>query len=50
MKRWEFRDLGQTKEYLGMRITWDHKKKDNLFLDQTRHAEKNVKRFWPKEL
>jgi hypothetical protein len=27
MKRWKSRDLGQAKEYLGMRIIRDHKKR-----------------------
>ena len=44
MKRWESRDLGQAKEYLGMRITRDRKKR-TISLDQTRYAEKVVKRF-----
>ena len=42
MKRWESRDLGQAKEYLGMRITRDHKKR-TISLDQTRYVEKVVK-------
>jgi len=42
MKRWESRDLGQATEYLGMRITRDHKKRV-ITLDQTRYAEKVVK-------
>ena len=42
MKQWESRDLGQAKEYLGMRITQDHKKK-TISLDQTHYAEKVVK-------
>ena len=44
MKRWESRDLGQAKEYLGMRITRDCKKR-TISLDQTCYAEKVVKRF-----
>ena len=44
MKRWESRDLGQVKEYLGMRITRDSKKRA-ISLDQTRYAEKVIKRF-----
>jgi hypothetical protein len=42
MKRWESRDLGQAKEYLGMRIIRDRKKR-TISLDQTRYAEKVVK-------
>ena len=44
MKRWESRDLDQAKEYLGMRITRDHKKR-TISLDQTCYAEKVIKRF-----
>jgi hypothetical protein len=44
MKRWESRDLGQAKEYLGMRIIRDRKKR-TISLDQTRYVEKVVKRF-----
>ena len=44
MKQWESRDLGQAKEYLGMRITQDRKKR-TISLDQTRYAEKVIKRF-----
>ena len=44
MKRWESRDLGPAKEYLGMRITRDHKKHTTT-LDQTCYAEKVIKRF-----
>ena len=44
MKRWESRDLGQGKEYLGMRITRDRKKRA-ISLDQIRYAEKVIKRF-----
>jgi hypothetical protein len=42
MKRWESRDLGQAKEYLGMRIIRDRKKR-TISLDQTCYAEKVVK-------
>jgi hypothetical protein len=45
MKRWESRDLGQAKEYLGMRIIRDCKKRTTISLDQTRYAEKVVKQF-----
>jgi transposase InsO family protein len=44
MKKWECRDLGEAKEYLGMRITRDRIKK-TLKLDQISYAEKVVKRF-----
>jgi hypothetical protein len=44
MKKWECRDLGEAKEYLGMWITRDHIKK-TLKLDQTSYAEKVIKRF-----
>ena len=44
MERWEFRDLGKAKEYLGMRITRNHKKQI-ITLDQTHYVEKVVKRF-----
>jgi hypothetical protein len=44
MKQWESRDLGQAKEYLGMRIIRDRKKR-TISLDQSRYAEKVVKRF-----
>ena len=27
MKQWESRDLGKAKEYLGIQIIWDHKRK-----------------------
>ena len=42
MKRWESRDLGEAKEYLGMRITRNHKKQ-TITLDQTHYAEKVIK-------
>ena len=42
MQKWESRDLGEAKEYLGMRITRDHQKR-SLILDQT-------KVFWSREL
>ena len=44
MKKWESRDLGEVKEYLGMRITRDRKKR-SLILDQSKYAKKVVKRF-----
>ena len=44
MKRWESRDLGPENEYLGMRITRDHKK-HTITLDQTHYAEKVIKHF-----
>ena len=44
MKKWESRDLGEAKEYLGMRITRDHIKK-TLKLDQISYADKVIKRF-----
>ena len=44
MKVWESRDLGEAKEYLGMRITRDRKKR-TLTLDQCVYAEKVLKRF-----
>ena len=44
MKVWESRDLGEAKEYLGMRITRDRKKR-TLILNQIAYAEKVVKRF-----
>jgi hypothetical protein len=44
MKKWECRDLGEAKEYLGMRITRDHIKK-TLKLDQISYAEKVIKHF-----
>ena len=42
MKVWESRDLGEAKEYLGMRITHD-RKKQTLTLDQCVYAEKVLK-------
>ena len=44
MKVWESRDLGEAKEYLGMRITCD-RNKWTLTLDQCVYAEKVLKRF-----
>ena len=44
MKVWESRDLGEAKEYLGMHITCDRKKR-TLTLDQCVYAEKVLKRF-----
>ena len=44
MKKWESRDLGEVKEYLGMRITRDCIKK-TLKLDQISYADKVVKRL-----
>ena len=44
MKVWESRDLGEAKEYLGMRMTRDRKKR-TLTLDQCVYAEKVLKRF-----
>ena len=44
MKKWESRDLGEAKEYLGMRITRDRIKK-TLKLDQISYADKVIKRF-----
>ena len=44
MKQWESRDLRHAKEYLGMRITRDHKKQA-ITLDQTRYVEKVIKHF-----
>ena len=44
MTKWECRDLGAAKEYLGMRITRDRKKRI-LLLDQISYAEKVIKRF-----
>ena len=43
-KKWKSRDLGEAKEYLGMRITRDRKKR-SLTLDQSKYANKVVKRF-----
>ena len=42
MKRWESCDLGEAKEYLGMRIT-RNRKKWTINLDQTCYAEKVIK-------
>ena len=50
MKRWESRNLGQTKEYLGTRITWDHKKRTISFWTKPAMRRKIIKWFWPKEL
>ena len=44
MKKWESHDLGEAKEYLGMRITRDHIKK-TLKLDQIPYADKVIKCF-----
>ena len=44
MKVWESRDLGEAKEYLGMRITHD-RKNWTLTLDQCVYAKKVLKRF-----
>ena len=44
MKVWESIDLGEAKEYLGMRITHDRKKR-TLTLDQCIYAEKVLKQF-----
>ena len=44
MKRWESHDLGEAKEYLGMRIMRNCKKR-TITLDQTHYAEKVIKRF-----
>ena len=44
MKKWESRDLGEAKEYLGMCITRDRKKR-SLILDQSKYVEKVVKCF-----
>ena len=44
MKVWESRDLGKAKEYLGMHITCDRKKR-TLTLDQCIYAEKVLKQF-----
>jgi hypothetical protein len=44
MKVFETRDLGEAKEYLGMRITRDRKKR-TINLDQCAYAEKVLKRF-----
>ena len=42
MERWESHNLGEAKEYLGMRITRNHKKQI-ITLDQTHYVEKVVK-------
>ena len=44
MKKWESRDLGEAKEYLGMRITRDRIKK-TLKLDQISYTDKVIKCF-----
>jgi len=44
MKIWECRDLGEAKEFLGMRITRNRKHK-SIKLDQIDYAKKVVKRF-----
>ena len=44
MKEWESPDLGEAKEYLGMRITRDRIKK-TLKLDQISYADKVIKHF-----
>ena len=44
MKQWKSRDLGEAREYLGMRITRDHKA-HTITLDQTRYVEKVAKHF-----
>ena len=44
MQKWESRDLGEAKEYLGMRITRDCQKR-SLILDQTKYTSKVVKYF-----
>ena len=44
MKVWECRDLGEAKEYLGMRITRDRKKR-TLILDQISYTDKVIKQF-----
>ena len=44
MKQWESHDLGEAKEYLGMRITRDCKT-HMITLDQTCYAEKVAKYF-----
>ena len=44
MKQWESHDLDETKEYLGMRITRDHKA-HMITLDQTCYVEKVAKCF-----
>ena len=44
IKRWESRNLGPAKEYLGMRIMRD-RKECTITLDQTHYAEKVIKHF-----
>ena len=44
MQKWKSRDLGKAKEYLGMRIIRDYRKR-SLILDQTKYASKVVKCF-----
>ena len=44
MKQWESRDLGEAKEYLGIQIIRDRKKK-TITLDQATYALKVIKRF-----
>ena len=44
MKQWESHDLGEAKEYLGMKITRDHKA-HMIILDQTYYVEKVAKWF-----
>ena len=44
IKRWESRDLGEAKEYLGMKIMRNHKKQ-TITLDQTCYVEKVIKQF-----
>ena len=44
IKRWESHDLGEAKEYLGMRITRDCKA-HTITLDQTHYVEKVAKCF-----
>ena len=48
MKRWESRHLGQTKEYLGMRITWDHKKRTISFWTKPAMRRKSLNDFGQK--
>jgi transposase InsO family protein len=42
MRKWECRDLGDTKEFLRMRIL---KKNGNIYIDQTAYLEKVLQRF-----